>query len=95
MVCWGFYLFMIRVSKFISSKAEKVRWKMHENIKVGRSNSNLLKSTLATCPFFFWIISKQEIRIAALKQRPQISEMIGKFIHAEKVKKLKQTKGER
>lgn len=59
---------------------------MHENMKVSGLSSDLLKSTLATCIFFFRIISKQEIRIVALKQRPQISELVGKFVHAEKEK---------
>lgn len=61
---------------------------MHENMKASGLSSDLLKSTLATCIFFFRItgISKQEIRIVALKQRPQISELVGKFVHAEKEK---------
>lgn len=42
------------------------------------------------------MISKQEITIVALKQRSHVSEVVGKWIRAEKqLKKLKQTKEER
>lgn len=65
-------MFVIRVSKFNSSKPEKVKRKMHENMRAWRANSDLLKSTLATCPFFFRIASKQEIGISAPKQEKKL-----------------------